>query len=238
VPANEFLNMEGGKLSTSRNWAVWLPDYLERYSADPLRYYLSANMPETSDSDFSWSDYVRRNNDELVSTYGNLVHRVLTFTYRNFSGQVPQPGELNSEDMDLLAFGRSALEEADHSFRECHFRDALKTAMKLAREANRYLDYQSPWKSLKVDRTRCATVLWTVITILSCLKVITHPFIPFSAQKLHVLLGFSGTVEEMGWVFEAVPAGQILAEPEPLFTKLDESVVDMEEERLGKVNVN
>ncbi|MFH0914506.1 MAG: methionine--tRNA ligase, partial [Chloroflexota bacterium] len=128
VPANEFLTIEGKKLSTSRNWAVWLPDYLSRYAPDPLRYLLSANMPETSDTDFSWREFVRRNNDELVATYGNLVHRVLTLTYRNFGGVVPQPGEIDGAGKELLDKARKTLDTVDGLLYRCHFKESIRAA--------------------------------------------------------------------------------------------------------------
>ncbi|GAI41376.1 unnamed protein product, partial [marine sediment metagenome] len=147
VPANEFLTIEGRRLSTSRNWAVWLPDYLSRYDPDPLRYLLSINMPETSDSDFSWREFIRRNNNELVATYGNLVHRVLAFVYRSFDGCVPVPGELDIRSQALLNRAKDTLSTMDGLLYHCHFREAIRSAMSLAQEANRYLDEKSPWKT-------------------------------------------------------------------------------------------
>jgi methionyl-tRNA synthetase len=235
VPANEFLTIEGKKLSTSRNWAVWLPDYLERYSPDPLRYFLSANMPETSDADFSWREFVRRNNDELVATYGNLVHRVLTFTSRHFDGRVPTPQELDSSSQTLLEKAKATVGAVDSLLYNCHFRDAIRAAMSLAQETNRYLDEKSPWKTLKTDREACATALFVSLSAIANLKTLFYPFLPFSSEKLHQLLGFKGTVKDEGWGFHQLPAGQKLATPEPLFTKLDESVIAEENARLGRL---
>ena len=189
IPANEFLTIEGQPLSTSRDWAVWVPDYLERYEPDPLRYYLLAVMPETGDSDFSWREFIRRNNDELVATYGNLVHRVLTLTYRNFQGRVPEPGSLAEVDKALVARTEKALQEADGHLYECHFREALHSFMSLAQEVNRYLDAQAPWKTVGEDRQAAARALWTALVAISGLRVISSPFLPFSAEKLHRLLG-------------------------------------------------
>jgi methionyl-tRNA synthetase len=235
VPANEFLTIEGKKLSTSRNWAVWLPDYLERYSPDPLRYFLSANMPETSDADFSWREFVRRNNDELVATYGNLVHRVLTFTYKHFDGCVPTPQELDVSSQALLERTKVTIGAIDSLLYNCHFRDAIRAAMSLAQETNRYLDEKSPWKTLKTDRASCATALFVSLSVIANLKTLFYPFLPFSSEKLHRLLGSKGTVKDEGWGFRQLPAGQELATPEPLFTKLDESVVAEESARLGEL---
>ncbi len=228
VPANEFLTLEGKKLSTSRNWAVWLPDYLERYPADPLRYLMSANMPQTSDADFSWREFVRRNNDELVATYGNLVQRVLTLAYRNFDHCVPSPGELDAESNALLEKAKVTLGTVDRLLYGCHFREAMREAMALAQEANRYLDNKAPWKRINEDRDSAATSLFTVIGVLCCLKTVLYPFLPFSSGKLHRLLGFEGEVSDGGWTFTVPQAGQRLLPPEHLFAKLDEKVIEKE----------
>lgn len=234
VPANEFLTIEGRKLSTSRNWAVWVPDYLERYSPDPLRYILSANMPETSDADFSWREFVRRNNDELVATYGNLAHRVLTFTCKHFDGCVPDPRELDGSSRALLEKARAAFGSVGSLLEGCHFRDAMKAAMLLAGDTNRYLDEKSPWKALKTDRASCATSLFVSLTVINALKTLFYPFLPSSSQKLHRLLGGRGPVKDEGWAFRDLPAGQRLGVPETLFVKLDEDVVARENARLGQ----
>ena len=235
VPANEFLTIEGKKLSTSRNWAVWLPDYLSRYEPDPLRYLLSINMPETGDTDFSWREFIRRNNDELVATYGNLVHRVLTFVYRNFDGCVPQPGELDSHSQTLIAQAEDTLKSMDGLLSQCHFKQAIRLAMSLAQEANRYLDKKSPWKIIGQDRQASATALYVALCVLSCLKTVLYPFLPFSSQKLHQLLGFEGDVEDDGWQLHFPSPGQELPSPTPLFSKLDEKLVEEETGRLGQV---
>lgn len=232
VPANEFLTIEGRRLSTSRNWAVWLPDYLQRYDADPLRYLLSINMPETGDTDFSWREFLRRNNDELVATYGNLANRVLTFTYRNFNGTVPDPGELDSQSQGLLSKAHETLEKVDRLLYRCHFKEAIKTAMSLAQEANRYLDDKAPWKAIKQDRQAAATAIYVALSVLSALKIALYPFLPFSSERLHRYLGFSDGIETCGWKFNSLPVGQKLPSPEPLFRKLDESIVSEETSRL------
>ncbi len=236
VPANEYMNLEGMKLSTSRSWAVWLPDYLERYDPDPLRYVIAAGMPETSDSDFSWAEYVRRNNDELVATFGNLVHRVLTMSYRNFDGVVPTPGQLDDDSQALL-------EEAERRFREvgenlalCKFRAALmEGAMALAQAANRYLDRKAPWQTAKTDRIATATTLWTAMTVINCLKKALYPYLPFSCEKLHTMLGFGGSVVDEGWKWSPtdLSSGQRLEKPTPLFQKFDEAIAEQETERIG-----
>ena len=236
VPANEFLTIEGKQLSTSRNWAVWLPDYLSRYDPDPLRYLLSINMPETADTDFSWREFVRRNNDELVATYGNLVHRVLTFVYRNFDGCVPVSGELDSRSQTIIGSAKDTLSKMDGLLYHCHFREAMRAAMSLAQEANRYLDAKSPWKTIKQDRQASATALYVAISVISCLRTALYPFLPFSSQRLHEFLGFKGSVEDDGWQPRLPPEGQKLLPPEPLFSKLDEELVDKETSRLGQAH--
>jgi methionyl-tRNA synthetase len=236
VPANEFLTIEGKKLSTSRNWAVWLPDYLSRYEPDPLRYLLSINMPESGDTDFSWREFFRRNNDELVATYGNLVNRVLTFVYKNFNGCVPEPGELDEPSQAIIDKAKETLDSVGALIARCHFKQAIMAAMALAQEANRYLDNKSPWKVIKEDRQAAASSLYVALNVISQLKTMLYPFLPFSSQKLHEYLGFAGKIEDYGWNWRDLPAGQKLLEPKPLFVKLDDSLVEEETARLGQTN--
>ena len=236
VPANEYLNLEGFKLSTSRNWAVWLPDYLDRYEPDPLRYVIAANLPETSDSDFSWREYVRRNNDELVATYGNLVHRVLSMVSRNFDGVLPAPGELDDVSGALLAEAQRRFDETEANLEAVRLRQALQSSMALAQAANRYLDQKEPWRAVRSDKADAAQTLWTVVSVINCLKTTLYPFLPFSSQKLHTMLGIDGDVEVAGWTWDAneLRPGHALQRPTPLFQKLDEEVVAAEEQRLAE----
>jgi len=236
IPANEFLTIEGRKLSTSKNWAVWLPDYLSRYDPDPLRYLLSINMPETGDTDFSWREFIRRNNDELVATYGNLVHRVLSFVHRNFDGCMPTPGKLDDRSQDIIENANYTLNEMSKLLYGCHFKQALMCAMSLAQDANRYLDMNSPWKIIKQDKQTAATTLYVAISILSCLRTVLYPFLPFSSQKLHEFLGFTGNVQDDGWQLRLPPPGQKLLPPKPLFSKLDEGLIEEETSRLGSTH--
>jgi methionyl-tRNA synthetase len=238
VPANEFLTIEGKKLSTSRGRAIWLHDYLERYEPDPLRYALAANMPETGDSDFSWHEFLRRNNNELVATYGNLAHRVLTFAYRNFDGAVPTPGELDERSQSLLHEAEVTLDSVDKLLYHCEFKEAVRKAMSLAQEANRYLDEQAPWKTIKTERDTSAKSVYTVLSVLTALKTIFYPFLPFSSEKLHSSLGFDGSVKEAGWKVQFLPPGQKIRQPQPLFVKLDEDIVAKESSRLGSLKEN
>ena len=235
VPANEFLNLEGLKLSTSRNWAVWLPDYLDRYEPDPLRYVVASNMPETSDSDFSWKEYVRSNNDELVATYGNLVHRVLTMTVRNFDGRVPARGPLDGESEELLDRAESALGEVGRHIESCSFRLALGSAMDLAHAANRYLDRKEPWRAIRSDRDSAAGTLWVALAAINCLKTLLYPFLPFSSEKLHAMLGLQAGVQDEGWRWDrdSLRPDHKLQEPRPLFAKLEEALIEQESLRIG-----
>lgn len=233
VPANEYLTFEGRQFSTSRKWGVWLPDYLARHEVEPLRYLLSINMPETSDTDFSWREFHRRNNDELVATYGNLIHRVLTFTYRNFDGCIPDHGEFDDRSLALLDRTQATLDSVDGLLHDCHFRAAIREAMALAQETNRYLDEKAPWKSLKQDQEASATAVCAALGSICCLKTVLYPFLPFSSQKLHTLLGYEGDIEAAGWIYSIPPAGQKLLPPEALFTKLDDKLVEEESRRLG-----
>ena len=234
VPSNEYLTIEGKKLSSSLNWAVWLPDYLSRYDPDPLRYLLSANMPETSDTDFSWREFVRRNNDELVATYGNLVQRVLTFTYRSFDGCVPDPLDIDEDNQALLKKTEDTLKKMGELIAACHFREAIRAAMALAQEANRYLEEKSPWKVIKTDKQAAAVTLYVALTVISGLRTAFYPFLPFSSQKLHEYLGYEGKVEDDGWQLRLPSPGQGLLSPQPLFVKLDDEIIEQETARLGK----
>jgi methionyl-tRNA synthetase len=232
VPTSEFLTLEGRSFSTSRGWAVWVPDYLSRFEPDPLRYYLSAIMPETADTDFSWDDFVRRNNDELVATYGNLAHRLLTFTYRNFDKAVPDYGTFGPEEEALMALCDSTLAAVGRSLSLCRFREALRTAMELAHESNRYLDSKAPWRTIRTDREATAITLGAGLSAVNALKVALAPFLPFSSERLQTLLGFSKALGAGDWRFERIPPLQRLPEPKPLFSKFDDKTAEEERQRL------
>jgi len=260
VPANEFMNLEGQKISGSRNWAVWANDFLSRYDPDPLRYYLTAVMPETRDVDFAWDDFLRRNNDELVATWGNLANRALTFAYRNFDRRVPEPGTLDEADQGLLARIEAAFESVGALYDGCKFRAALGAAMDLAGEVNRYLDRKAPWSQIKSNQPAAATTLYVTLRAIDSLRVLLAPVLPFTNQQLHEMLGYSGdtlgqqrieTVREaegkehlaltydgsalaLRWEPSRLPPGQLLRPPQPLFKKLDESIVAAERARIGQ----
>jgi len=234
VPANEFMTVEGKKFSKSRNWAIWMPEYLDNYDPDPMRYVLSVNMPDTNDADFSWREFVRRNNDELVATYGNLAHRVLSFTFAHFDGKVPEASSADPKSQQLTKMARDIFIEEDELLSRCQFKQALKRVMDLAHEANRYLDEASPWKVIKEDKQKAADSLVAVIGVISALKMMLYPFLPFSSQKLHEYLGFEGKVEDQGWQIVVPASGQRLYKPQHLFTKFDDSVVERETAKLGQ----
>jgi len=258
VPANEFLNMESRKVSGSRGWAVWVLDFLSRYDADALRYYLTANAPETRDTDFTWEGFVRRNNDELVAAWGNLANRVLSFAYKRFDKCVPQPGDLDESDQEILAKVEAGFESVGALIETCKFRAALGEVMALTREVNRYLDGKAPWFQIKEDRAAAATTVYTALRAIDSLKILFTPFLPFSSQLLHETLGYEGslfgrqyltTFEEEtrshqalcydastlteGWEPSQLPPGQTLRKPEPLFKKLDESIIEEELARMA-----
>ncbi len=190
VPANEFLNLEGDKISTSRNWAVWAHEYLEQFPGkeDVLRYVLTANAPETKDNDFSWKDFQARNNSELVAIFGNFVNRAVVLTHKYFEGKVPAAGELLDIDREALAeipVLRASMEKNLDSY---HFREALKDAMGIARVGNKYISDTEPWKVAKSDMARCATILNVSLQICASLAIAFEPFLPFSSEKLRKML--------------------------------------------------
>ncbi|QBD82124.1 methionine--tRNA ligase [Ktedonosporobacter rubrisoli] len=221
VPANEFMTMSGAKASSSRGNVIWTRDVLEQYSADTLRYYLSATAPEGRDTDFTFDEMIRRNNDELVAAYGNSVHRTLTFLQSKFGGVVPQPQDLSEADRAILAEVEHGFEQVAHNIEQCHMKDGLNAAMAVARAANRYLDEQAPWKQIKVNREAAGTTIYVMLQVLSGLRVLFCPYLPFSSQKLHGYLGFEGDVSKVSWKLETVPAGITLPSPAPLFPKLE-----------------
>ena len=227
VPANEFMTMGGSKASSSRGNVIWTRDVLDAYGADPLRYYLASTLPEGHDTDFTYEELIRRNNDELVATYGNAAHRVLTFLHRNFDGKVPAPSALSAADEAMLAQMRAAFGAEAEAIEAVRLRDGLGEAMSVARAANRYLDEQAPWKSIKVDRQRAANTVYVMAQVLNGLKTLFAPYLPFSSRRLHELLGFDAASENWRWEPVAVPAGQPLPTPTPLFAKFDPPAVEV-----------
>lgn len=237
VPANEFLNLEGDKISTSRNWAVWLHEYLEDFPGkqDVLRYVLTANAPETKDNDFTWSDFQARNNNELVAILGNFVNRAMVLTHKYFQGAVPTPATLQPIDETLFAEILDIKQRVSEKLDTFHFRDALKDAMDMARAGNKYLQETEPWKLAKTDMERTATVLYCALQLCADMAVAFEPFMPFMAQKLRLMLG----MESMAWDAiggrELVPAGSKINEPELLFEKIADETIAAQLQRLADI---
>ena len=226
VPANEYLKFKGEQFSKSRGVSVDIPDYLETFDPDPLRYYLSINMPENRDADFAWDDFVNRNNTELVGTLGNFIHRSLTFTYKNFKSVPPlnkPENQLPEEDQEALKIIRETYEKVESNIRACQFKVAMKELMALAHFGNRYFDKKAPWSLLKEDKDTCGAALNISLRIVKALNVLMYPFLPFSSLKLWKMLGNDTELPAQPWEvgLEALPEGQELAEPEILFDKLD-----------------
>jgi methionyl-tRNA synthetase len=192
VPANQFMNLEGEKISGSRNWAVWGRDFLSRYEPDALRYYLTVNMPENKDSDWDWSEFVTLNNNQLVATWGNLANRMLSFAYKNWDGQVPpiDPAQLREVDLRLLATIEQGFGTVGSEFEAIHLRAALSEAMRLSTEVNRYIDANAPWTSIKTDRPSAALTVYTALKAIDSLKILFAPILPFSSEKLHLIFGY------------------------------------------------
>ena len=221
VPGNQYVNFMGSKASTSLGTAPFVPHYLDRFDPDTIRYYLAAIMPETSDSEFSDADLVRRNNEELVSTWGNLVNRVLTMTFRTFDGRIPNPGSLNEADETLLSQGEEMLRSVGASIAACRFREGLRAALAYATETNRYLNQEEPWKTRETDPQSAARSLYAALGAIEALKVAFYPYLPFSSTKLHSLLGHDSSLDADGWSVKRPRAETSLLPPEPLFKKLE-----------------
>jgi len=246
IVASEFLHMEGSKLSTSRGNVIYVRDVLDRYDADALRYYLMIAGPENQDTDFTWAEFIRRNNDELVATWGNLVHRTLVNVQRNF-GEVPTP-KLEDRDSAILKEVEEALDTVEDLLEEARFQGALKHVMAMAAKVNVYLGTEQPWHTIKTDRQRAGTVLYVALRCVDNLKTMLTPFLPFSSQRLHRMLGYEDVIapqpevrefsEDAGahtvitgdyeavdrWHPSTLEAGRKLPAPEPLFKRLDEEV--------------
>lgn len=258
VPANEFLNLEGQKISGSRNWAVWGLDFLSRYDPDPLRYYLTANMPETKDTDWDWDDFVSRNNNELVATWGNLANRVLSFAYKHWDGVVPDPGDLRPADKEILAIVAGGFASVGEQINQVHLRNGLSEGIRLASEVNKYIDKAAPWFEIKTDKEAAGKSIYTALKAIDSLKIILAPFLPFTCELLHSYLGYDEPIfgqqiteqvnDELGthivlrylpetaqgsWAASELKPGRKLRKPKPLFQKLDQDTAEAERARLG-----
>ena len=263
VPANEFMNLEGRKISGSKNWAIWGLDVLERYDADAIRYYLTSAMPETRDSDWDWEEFFQRNNNELVATWGNLVNRVLAFTYKNWDGQIPQPESLRNSDRELLATIQNGFKTVAEKIEAVELKAAMSEAMGLATEVNKYLDTHAPWFEIKTDRAEAEKSVFTAIQAIDWLKLMLAPFLPHISESLNQILDYdlplfgepasydvqddlgihkvltykAGlTGQEDRWVPGNLVGGRPFNQPTPLVKKLDHSMVEEERARMGKVS--
>jgi methionyl-tRNA synthetase len=238
VPANEFLNLEGDKISTSRNWAVWLHEYLRDFPGkqDVLRYVLTANAPETKDNDFTWADFQARNNNELVAILGNFVNRAMVLTQKYFNGVVPEASELQSIDSDALAEIRRLKAEVENLIEDFHFRDALRETMNMARVGNKYLQETEPWKVAKTgDMARTATILHTALQITASLAIAFEPFLPFMSEKLRRMLGMESINWDMLGNDTLIAAGTTLGTPELLFEKVEDDAIKAQTDRLARI---
>ena len=241
VPANEFLNLEGNKLSTSKNWAVWLPEYLEDFpnQQDVLRYALTANAPETKDNDFTWKDFQARNNNELVAIFGNFINRVAVLTNKYYNGEIPQPAEFKSIDEETLAAVKAYPAVIASSIERYRFREGSQELMNLARLGNKYLADEEPWKTIKTDEERTKTVMFVALQIASALAVLSEPFLPFTSDKLKSILNHSELDSELTWEDIStkdvlLPAGHSIqsGKPELLFSKIEDDTIQKQLDKL------
>ncbi len=237
VPANEFLNLEGDKISTSRNWAVWLHEYLQDFPGkqDTLRYVLTANAPETKDNDFTWKDFQTRHNSELLAIFGNFVNRAVVLTHKYFGGCVPAPGELQDIDKEALAQIPVLKQSIEDNLETFKFREALREAMNLARVGNKYISDTEPWAVAKTDMERTATILYTSIQLCASLSVAFAPFLPFSVEKLNRILN----IQPLGWDdfgrSDLLPVGHKLNQAELLFSKIEDAEIEKQVKRLADI---
>ena len=238
VPANEFLNLEGDKISTSRNWAVWLNEYLDDFPGkqDVLRYVLTANAPETKDNDFTWADFQARNNNELVAIYGNFVNRALVLTSKYFEGRIPACGELTDYDKEVISQITNYKSQIESLLDVFRFREAQKEAMNLARIGNKYLADTEPWKLAKTDMARTATVLHLALQIAANLAIAFEPFLPFSSEKLRAMLRLDKAFgwEDLGRI-DMLKANDTLGEVSLLFEKIEDSAIQAQLDKLARI---
>ncbi len=236
VPANEFLNLEGQKISTSRGWAVWAHEYLRDFpgKADVLRYVLTANAPETKDNDFSWKDFQTRNNSELVAIFGNFVNRAVVLTHKYFEGRVPEAGQLQDVDREALAELPALRASLEANIEGYHFREALKDAMSIARVGNKYISDCEPWKVAKEDMGRCATILNVSLQICASLAVAFEPFTPFACERLRSMLRISPVWDDLART-DVMPAGHEIGPAELLFAKVEDEAIEAQMARLDAI---
>ena len=239
VPANEFLNLEGNKLSTSKNWAVWLPEYLEEFpnQQDVLRYALTANAPETKDNDFTWADFQAKNNNELVAIFGNFINRVVVLTDKYYNGIVPSPSNFTQVDEEVLAAIKAYPDVIASSIERYRFREASQELMNLARLGNKYLADEEPWKVIKVDEERTKTIMFVALQIASALATLSEPFLPFTSDKLKNILSVTSSAVEMSWEDIStknvlLPTGHQIGKAELLFSKIEDEAIQQQLDKL------
>ncbi len=234
VPANEFLNLEKDKISTSRNWAVWLHEYLEEFPGkqDVLRYALTANAPETKDNDFTWRDFQARNNNELVAVLGNFINRALVLTQKYFDNKVPAVGELTDYDREIVAEAQKVKQAVEQNLETYHFREAQKEAMNLARIGNKYLADTEPWKTAKTDMARTGTILNLSLQMVANLAIVCEPFLPFSSKKIYSFINADKFDWEQLNSFDLLPEGHTLGKAELLFEKIEDEVIEKQLQKL------
>lgn len=227
VPANEFLNLEGRKISTSRNWAVWLHEYLEDFSGkeDVLRYVLCSIMPENKDSDFTWIDFQAKNNNELVSIYGNFVHRVLILINKYFNSYLPE-SRMDENNINLITQANNFIKKIDNSINEFKFREALGYLMDIARLGNKFLTESEPWKKVNDHPDQAANVIFTCVQLIAKLSIVGEPFLPFTSKKLRQMLNIDVLSWDDSYKTQILPAGHLCGNPKMLFEKIDEKIVE------------
>ena len=241
VPANEFLNLEGNKLSTSKNYAVWLEDYVQKFAIDPLRYYLTVNAPESKDADFTWQEFQQRNNSELADILGNFINRTLTFAGKRYDGKVPERGVLDELDKDMLSTLQEAPQKIGKYYETFEFRKAVYAFMDIGRAANKYFNDQEPWRTAREDEAKCATTINICIHAVQTLAVLMVPLLPFSAEKAWRMAGHKDSVHEQLWDTAgeiSMPAGHKLGKTTILFRKFEDSEIQPEIDRLRSISEN
>jgi methionyl-tRNA synthetase len=259
VPANEFMNMEDRKISGSANWGVWGLDFLSRYDPDPLRFYLTINMPESKDSNWDWDDFVARNNNLLVANWGNLANRVLSFAHKHWEGVVPTPGELAAEDTAILEIVQAGFDSVGSLIEAVKLRAALNETLRLSTEVNKYLDEHAPWSAVKTDKAAAGATIYVALQCIDHLKTLFAPFLPHTSEQLHAAFGYAQPLFGVQYTDEAsdslgshavlrynpegaggrwspgeLTPGRAFAQPSPLFRKLEDDVADEERARLGR----
>ena len=234
VPANEFLNLEGNKISTSKNWAVWLHEYLEDFpdKQDVLRYVLTANAPETKDNDFTWKEFQTRNNSELVAIFGNFINRVMVLAQKYYQGKVPSMGELNETDNEVLTKLKEFPSIMEKEIQNFHFRAYSQEVMNLARLGNKYLADQEPWKLIKIDPKRVETIMFTAIQIAAGLSILCEPLLPFTAQKLKKMLLIQASWKDVVGHQSLLATGHLLSQPKLLFEKIEDEEINKQLSKL------